>query len=177
MKHLDKQLEANVSLYEKNGESTPKQIENYLLTLLVIIGLVGALYLFSTAFKNPGRHSGSGLTTHVPDSPKEKAVPATAKQPAVPAEPQLIITGPKDAEELLFFTITQFDERKQYELHLGNGMTIYPNDKVTRYRFPASGTYNIKLMVKDQEVVSTVHREKLRIQDAITVAPGAMQER
>lgn len=170
MKQIDKHLEPN--LYPNETDPNAKKLESYLLTFLIFVGIIGTFCVSNSALKSRINTSKtSSITSNVAESSE-----TTNGQKNIASQSTLLISGPKETKESLFFTITNFKKKAQYELHLGNGMVIYPSKKRIAYSYPREGKYKVKLLVRNGDKVESLYAKPLTIAPAIPVIEGAYEE-
>lgn len=78
------------------------------------------------------------------------------------------VAGPREAGQLLTFTIESYDEEVEYLLDFGNGYRRKV-DQRTKYRYPLPGSFEIKLLATQGEN-SSLYSKRFRIDPARQVA-------
>lgn len=131
-------------------------IENSMLSILFIAGLLGAFYFL----RQPSDLS-SGSSKH--------SYTALAETPT-PSDSYLFIDGAMEQGVPVRFTIPAYNEQVRYVLELGNGVRREMTEPQTDYVYRRSGTYKVKLMAEYQGSEKLLHAETLYIGENSEVA-------
>lgn len=114
--------------------SKNKGIENSLLSLLFIAGILGAFYFL--------RHSGDLRQSSVDET-------LISDQPSTPAlrsaDDYLSIDGAMEEHIPMKFFINAYNEQVRYELDFGNGERRVIAKPLTTYTYKKSGTFRVRL--------------------------------
>lgn len=133
-------------------------IENSMLSILFIAGLLGAFYFL----RQP-----SEMREGAPG--QEYASVAYQEQQAT-TDAYLFINGAMEQGVPIRFTIPAYNEQVRYVLDLGNGVRREMTEPETDYIYRRSGTYKVKLMAEYQGSEKLLHAETLYIGENSEVA-------
>lgn len=134
-------------------------IENSMLSILFIAGLLGAFYFLRQPSESSSSSSQSEYT----------ALALTAETPT-PSDSYLFIDGAMERGIPVRFTIPAYNEQVRYVLELGNGVRREMTEPQTDYVYRRSGTYKVKLMAEYQGSEKLLHAETLYIGENSEVA-------
>ncbi len=96
----------------------------------------------------------------------------------VVGENPINIKGFYEAGEVLEFELKSFksDSKVEYMIHFGNGDSQTISDKITYYKYPGSGNFEVKVTAKYQKEIKQIFSERVAIDDAIVVNSEAFVE-
>jgi len=151
MKNINKQRKVNTNELERYSEELSKSEirqnrENMLTLLVIVIGLVGFIFVFQSSTNSDGKS-----LVIPPHFPKEKAKETNKTKQAdtksITNQQMLNIDGVKEANEVLKFVIDSYDRNADYQIDFGNGVIRTITEKSSFYSYPASGNYEVQLIV------------------------------
>ena len=183
MKHFNNSLQRNVNVSnipEFEPDYSPKNTESVFVILLILLGIAGAVYTFNLGFKSSLSKATSQITKNIASPVIVAQIPETLPseyQPnKQPDAAQLLIFGEKEANQSMKFTIESFDKKANYDLIMGDGVTLHPKHKTIEYTYQKPGNYRIQLKVNYDGKSEKLFSKKIQILESIAVAPNAHQE-
>lgn len=136
-----------------------KSIENSLLSLLFIAGILGAFYFL--------RHSDEIRQT----ADDEPFVTAQAtERTLIAADNYLRIEGAMEEGVPMKFIINAYNEQVRYELDFGNGERRVVSKPVTTFAYKKSGAFRVQLTATFKGNEKPLHSERLYISRSSEVA-------
>jgi hypothetical protein len=96
----------------------------------------------------------------------------------VVGENPINISGFYEAGEILEFDLKSYtsDSEVEYIIHFGNGDSRAISDKITSYKYPDAGNFEVKVTAKYEKNTKQIFSEKVAIDDAIVVNSEAFAE-
>ncbi|MFK8005039.1 MAG: PKD domain-containing protein [Saprospiraceae bacterium] len=96
----------------------------------------------------------------------------------ITSENPINISGFQEAGEVLEFELKSYksDSKVEYVIHFGNGDIRTISDKITYYKYPNAGNFEVKVTAKYQKDTKQIFSEKVAIDDAIVVNSEAFVE-
>ena len=93
-------------------------------------------------------------------------------------ENQIDISGFYEAGEILKFDLKSYtsDSNVEYIIHFGNGEFRAISDKITYYKYPDAGNFEVKITANFETKTKQIFSEKVSIDDAIVVNSEAFVE-
>ncbi len=171
---------SNIPKIQPDYSPTPFQTERFFVILLIIIGIAGAVYTFNIGFKSSLSKQTSQITKNISLSALKANIPSSPTQviTSVKAFPktQLRISGEKEANHKIEFTIDSFDKKADYNLSMGDGKILQPKDKTIEYTYKKPGNFTVELEVNFNGRSEKIFSEEIQILESIAVAPNAHQE-
>ena len=181
MKHFNNSLDGNVNLSnipDFKPDYSPKT-ESFFVTLLILIGIAGAIYTFNVGFKT-SLPTGKSLTKNMEEVFVKRNFAPTAPSKNIiantPSVEQLTIAGEKEANQSLLITIESFNANANYILNMGDNKIVYPKKKTFAYTYDQPGNYTIQLDVNFRGQSKRIYSKNIEIFQSIAVAPGALNE-
>lgn len=133
-------------------------IENSMLFILFIAGLLGAFYFL----RQPSDlHNGAS---------NQQYASLNYSEQQAPTDSYLFIDGAMEQGVPVRFSIPAYNELVRYVLDLGNGVRREMNGPETDYVYRRSGAYKVKLMALYQNSEKLLHAETLYIGENSEVA-------
>jgi len=148
-----------------------------------LIGLVGFVAVFmlprdgvysnsnlENSFSNSSPLASSSLAINQVNE-EEEAIEFITENPVK-------INGFFEAEEVLEFELESYQPNSEvvYTIHFGNGAFKEIQDKITFYKYPAAGNFDVKITAKYKEDTKQIFHKKIAIDDAIIVNSEAFVE-
>ena len=149
---------------------------------ILLIGVVG----FLTAFLLPRDfvYSRSSLETSFTNSSYSLASSSLPMEPVKQAAPAIDwdkhfkINGYKEVGEVLEFEFDHYSKECAviYTIQFGNKSAKEMTGKITKYSYPSSGTYWVKVIANLDGEEKEIHRKKITIDEEIFVNSMAYRE-
>ncbi len=185
MKHFDNSIDRNVNfsnIPEFESDYSPKSLrtEKIIVVLLIIVGILGAIYTFNIGFKSSLSKATSQMTKNISAPVLEANIRSDLQQENASrnnvVETQVQIIGEKEANQRMKFTIDSFDKKAKYDLIMGDGVILHPMNKTIEYAYQKPGTYRIQLKVNYNGKSEKIFSEDIQILESIAIAPNSNQE-
>ncbi len=144
-----------MSTISHNTSSKGGGIENSMLSVLFIAGILGAFYFLRQPASTISR------TSHTEE---EYAQPAgTSEKAAEDRGGYVKVEGIMEQYLPLEFTLHAYNEKVEYVLDFGNGTRQEVRGPVHRYVYRQAGTFHVRLIARYQGIEKILYSEKLRI--------------
>lgn len=182
MKHLNNSKNGigNLPKIQPDYSPTPFQTERFFVILLIIIGIAGAVYTFNIGFKSSLSKQSSQITKNISLSVLEANIQSSPTQAITSGKTaprtQLRISGEKEANHKIKFTIDSFDKKAHYSLNMGDGKILHPKNRTIEHTYQKPGIYNVELEVNFNGRSEKIFSEDIQILESIAVAPNAHEE-
>ncbi|MEM9823899.1 MAG: PKD domain-containing protein [Bacteroidota bacterium] len=155
-------------------EGERRKWERCIAFLFVVLGAVGLYFITQSSQPTPSSlrspiYENQQDANQVPVSNSAHEIGVNSSE--IPQ--QLYIKGNMEAHEAIRFTIDSFDKNASYTLHMGNGEVKKIRKKTSKYIYPQSGNYTVKLEVSYEGKTRQLAKETIQIMEAIAVAPTA----
>jgi PKD domain len=180
MKHFNNSLDGNVNVsnipeFEPDYSPKSPQTEKFIVFLLIALGVAGTFYTFNISFKSNFSKAAHQITKNI-SSPVLEASPQLNTSGKNAVETQLMIDGAKESNQRMKFTIPSFDKKAKYDLFMGDGVILHPNNKTVEYAYRKPGNYHIQLKVSYDGKSEKIFSKNIEILESIAIAPNAHQE-
>ena len=185
MKHFNNSLDGNVNLsniheFEPDYSLRSKRTEQFFVILLIIVGVLGAIYTFNFGFTSSLSKATSKITKNISSPVLQASTPTVAHQENIPEkivmETQVQIVGEKEANQRMKFTIESFNNNAKYDLIMGDGEVLHPSHKTIEYTYQKPGRYHVQLKVNYNGKSESIFSKDIEIMESIAIAPNAHQE-
>ena len=185
MKHFNNSLDGNVNLsniheFEPDYSLRSKRTEQIFVILLIIVGVLGAIYTFNFGFTSSLSKATSKITRNISSPVLQTNIPPVVPQEQIPEkivmETQVQIIGEKEANQSMKFTIESFDKKAKYDLIMGDGEILHPNHKTIEYTYLKPGNYHVQLKVNYNGKSENIFSKDIEIMESIAIAPNANRE-
>ena len=167
----DFQMEEMIRRMQKKSKRQVRN-DNLMLGLIFIVGVIGFYYVF---FLDGKIHTTTVLTEDITPNIVATQIPTKEKK-QLNYDNELHIIGNHEANEPIQFVLDSYNEEVIYTLRFGNGTGRVLKGKVTDYVYPNSGVYEVRLEARYKNEKIIMYNNYVSIDDAITVAEGALEE-
>lgn len=133
------------------------KVESIIQLMLLLVGLSGVMYIRGSHYQKSDWSEAATIYS------------SPTRSDLTDAEASIRIEGAQEAGSPLLFIFNDYDESENYILDTGAGNKIVLDSRTATLQFPAAGVYYIKLWKKEGDNWQLAHREKLIIEDHVTV--------
>ena len=151
-----------MSTISKHTSSKGGSIENSMLSVLFIAGILGVFYFL--------RQPASTISSTSYSGKEDIHLPETSIKVAEDRGRYVSVEGVMEQHLPLEFTIHAYNEKVEYVLDFGNGARQAVQGPVHRYVYRETGTFHVRLIAKYQGIEKILYSEKLRIAPASELA-------
>ena len=159
--------------YSNNNQNASNSgLGNSLLVLIILTALAGAIYSFAGPNHDAGSLEGNVLPTRINQKPGNASNDdeAVATSIAYKSKQYLEVEGMMEVGMPIQFKINRFNANGQYLIDFGNGENEKIQSAKSSYTYTEAGRYTVKLKLKYNGSIQTLHTETLYIEDAMELA-------
>lgn len=155
------------------GTQVQSNLESLFLIILILIGLLGALYFLNPS-NNPQNQSKEKESQIIDQPTQYTTTPGAGKArlASLKTNQHLLISRTREQGVPVIFEISGFNKNAEYVLDLGNGKTSKLKTKKAKYTYRTAGKYKVTLSIKYHGKTKTLHSEVLNIQSPKMLAQG-----
>jgi hypothetical protein len=136
-------------------------IENIFLLIIIITGIMGMAFSFTSNDKNiPVKKTSSHISFE----------PQTVLKDTYTWDPFLKIKGIKEAGASMQFEVNTFNSNAHYFLDFGNGERKQLKNKKQQYVYKNPGDYNLRLFITYNGKTKLVHSEVINIDNQVVAS-------
>lgn len=137
--------------------------EPFLLSLLVLMGLIGSIYLFGQKFVNADFSSINGNNGSSPTSVASLFITNDDEAPANEFDDYVNIEGKITAGQRFNFKFLKDEKASRYVMEMGDGVRLIVTQKDLLYQYEQPGKYVIELKEIKDGLLHIVGTKKIKV--------------